>query len=73
LGGDFDGITAVVEGLEDVSTYPALTAELLRRGYQDSDILKITGQNVLRVMRSVERVAKTMQARRSASTAILEK
>jgi membrane dipeptidase len=73
LGGDFDGITAVVQGLEDVSTYPALTAELLRRGYEDDDLLKITGQNILRVMRSVEKVAKTLQARRPASATLFEK
>jgi membrane dipeptidase len=73
LGGDFDGITAVVEGLEDVSTYPALTAELLRRVYKDADVLKITGQNVLRVMRSVEDVSKTLQSRRAASAAIFER
>jgi membrane dipeptidase len=73
LGGDFDGITAVVQGLEDVSTYPALTAELLRRGYKESDILKITGQNLLRVMRSVEAVSKTLQSRRPASSALLDK
>jgi membrane dipeptidase len=70
LGGDFDGITAVVQGLEDVSTYPALTAELLRRGYKDDEILKITGQNILRVMRSVEKVSKTLRSRRAASPAL---
>ena len=58
LGGDFDGISAVVQGLEDVSTYPALTAELLRRGYKDDEILKITGQNILRVMKAVEKVSR---------------
>ena len=52
------------QGLEDVSTYPALTAELLRRGYSDADIRKINGLNVLRVMREVERVAKKLQAER---------
>jgi membrane dipeptidase len=57
LGGDFDGITSVVVGLEDVSTYPALIAELLRRGYADDDIRKIAGQNILRVMRAAEAVA----------------
>jgi membrane dipeptidase len=56
LGGDFDGITSVVQGLEDVSTYPALMAELLRRGYTDDDIRKIAGRNILRVMRGVEAV-----------------
>jgi membrane dipeptidase len=57
LGGDFDGITTVVVGLEDVSTYPSLIAELLRRGYTDDDIRKITGRNILRVMRGAEAVA----------------
>ena len=51
LGGDFDGITSVVLGLEDVSKYPDLIRELLRRGYSDDDIRKITRQNILRVMR----------------------
>jgi membrane dipeptidase len=67
LGGDFDGISNVVQGLEDVSTYPALTAELLRRGYSDTDIKKIIGLNVLRVMRNAERVAATLQSERPPS------
>jgi membrane dipeptidase len=57
LGGDFDGIDTVIEGLEDVSKYPDLTAELLRRGYGDEDIRKILGLNILRVMRKAEAVA----------------
>ena len=57
FGGDFDGITSVVSGLEDVSTYPQLIRELLRRGYTDDDIKKITGRNILRVMRQAEAVA----------------
>ena len=57
LGSDFDGITAVVAGLEDVSTYPQLIRELLRRGYSDDDIRKLARGNLLRVMRQVERVA----------------
>ena len=61
LGGDFDGITAVPVGLEDVSTYPALVAELLRRGYSDGDVRKIVGGNVLRVMRRAEHVAAGLQ------------
>jgi membrane dipeptidase len=69
FGGDFDGITSVPEGLEDVSTYPALIAELLRRGYTDDDILKINGRNILRVMRAAENVSKTLRARRAASPA----
>jgi membrane dipeptidase len=72
LGGDFDGISSVVQGLEDVSTYPALSAELLRRGYQDDDIKKIIGLNVLRVMRQVEKVAAGLQKTRQPSTATIE-
>ena len=68
LGGDFDGITAVPQGLEDVSKYPALIAELLRRGYQDADVRKILGENVLRVMRRAEQVAKTLQTERGPSS-----
>ncbi len=66
LGGDFDGITSVVQGLEDVSTYPALTAELLRRGYKDDEIRKILGQNILRVMRAAEKVSAKLQKERGA-------
>jgi membrane dipeptidase len=73
LGGDFDGISSVVVGLEDVSTYPALTAELLKRGYKDDDIKKILGLNVLRVMRQVEKVAAGLQKTRQPSTATIEK
>jgi len=62
LGSDFDGIDTVVEGLEDVSKYPALTAELLRRGYSDGDIKKILGLNVLRVMRKAEGVAASLKS-----------
>ncbi len=72
LGGDFDGISSVVAGLEDVSKYPDLTAELLKRGYKDDDIKKILGQNVLRVMRQVEKVAAGLQKTRQPSTATIE-
>lgn len=73
LGGDFDGITSVPEGLEDVSTYPALTAELLRRGYKDDEIKKILGLNVLRVMREAERVAARLQKERPPSPTLFTK
>lgn len=62
VGGDFDGFTGGVKGLEDVSKYPDLLAELLRRGYSKDDLKKIAGLNVLRVMRGAERVAKELQA-----------
>ena len=54
LGSDFDGITSVPVGLEDVSTFPNLLAELLTRGYTDDEIRKIAGRNVLRVLRAAE-------------------
>lgn len=73
LGGDFDGITSVAQGLEDVSTYPALLAELLRRGYSDEDLRKIAGLNVLRVMRNAERVSRTLQKERGPSTMLFPK
>ncbi len=57
IGSDFDGITFTVQGLEDVSTYPSLFAELLRRRWSDADLKKLAGQNLLRVMREAERVA----------------
>ncbi len=72
IGSDFDGITQVVLNLDDVSKYPNLTAELLRRGYTDADIKKILGQNVLRVMREVEKVSKKLQAERGPSTAVFQ-
>jgi membrane dipeptidase len=63
IGGDFDGITEVVQGLEDVSTYPALFAELARRGWSDGDLRKLAGENFLRVFAEAEAVAKRIQAR----------
>ena len=72
LGGDFDGITQVVAGLEDVSKYPDLTAELLKRGYTDRDIKKVLGLNVLRVMKQAEKVAAGLQKTRQPSTATIE-
>jgi membrane dipeptidase len=72
IGSDFDGITMVPEGLEDVSKYPALVAELLRRGYKDEDVKKILGENVLRVMREAEKVSKRLQSERGPSAVIFE-
>ena len=72
LGGDFDGSSTSPTGLEDVSTYPALTAELLRRGYTNPDVQKILGLNLLRVMRAAEKVAARLQAERPPSPALIE-
>ena len=54
IGSDFDGIQATLSDLADISQLPNLTAELLRRGYSDSDIEKILGGNMLRVMEATE-------------------
>jgi len=57
IGGDFDGVSCVPDGLEDVSKFPNLTRALLERGYSADDIRKIYGGNFLRVMRAVEMAA----------------
>jgi len=57
IGSDFDGITKVPAQLEDVSTYPLLTQELLNRGWKADDIAKLMSGNILRVMRRAEEVA----------------
>src|SRR3954469_2400413 len=72
IGSDFDGITQTVKDLDNVSTYPRLTAELLKRGYSDADVRKILGQNVLRVLREAEKVSKRLQGERGPSTAVFK-
>ena len=63
LGSDFDGVgDSLPTGLKDVSQYPNLIYELLKRGYSDEDIEKICSGNIFRVWSEVERVAKEMQA-----------
>ncbi len=57
LGSDFDGITEVPVSLEDVSKFPDLLAELLKRGWSEQDVRKVAGLNALRVLRAAERVA----------------
>jgi membrane dipeptidase len=57
LGSDFDGISAVPVGLEDVSKFPDLIAELLRRGWKEADVVKLLSGNALRVMRRAEAIA----------------
>ena len=68
IGGDFDGISEVITGLEDVSKYPYLFAELARRGWSDADLRKLAGENVLRVMETAENVGKQARSKRPAST-----
>lgn len=72
LGSDLDGIDDTPTGLEDVSTFPSLIAELLRRGWSDEDAKKLIGLNALRVMRETERVAARLQGERGPSTAQIE-
>ncbi len=67
IGSDFDGISAVPAGLEDVSCFPALLGELLRRGWTDEDIRQLAGLNLLRVMRRAEAVAGELRAERLSS------
>lgn len=64
LGGDFDGVDSLPVGLGGVDTYPALLAELMKRGWTEADIRKLAGENMLRVMRAVEAVAKEKAADR---------
>jgi len=72
IGSDFDGISSTPVGLEDVSKYPALLEELLRRGWTDGDVKKVAGENILRVMREVERAAARLQNARPPSDARIE-
>jgi membrane dipeptidase len=72
LGGDLDGIDEGPVGLEDVSRYPYLFAELIKRGWTDDDLKKLAGLNALRVLRKAEEVSKRLQAARPASVATIE-
>jgi membrane dipeptidase len=67
IGSDFDGITDTVDGLEDVSTFPALFAELARRGWTEAELRQLAGENVLRVMVQTEKVAARLQRTRKPS------
>ena len=72
LGGDYDGNDGWPEGLEDVSGYPRLFAELVRRGWSDEDLGRLASGNILRVLRQAEEVASRLQKTRPASTATIE-
>lgn len=62
IGSDYDGVdNSLPDGLESVADYPALLAEMLRRGWSDADVAKLAGGNVLRVMEQAEKVAATMK------------
>ena len=61
IGGDLDGITTTVPGLDSADDYPNLFAELIRRGWSDRDLAKLAGGNFLRVLRQAEAVARSME------------
>jgi membrane dipeptidase len=71
IGSDFDGVplTGLPEGMEDISKLPNITYELMKRGYSDGDIKKVLGENFLRMMTEVERVASQMQSGSSGAAA----
>ncbi|MEX2462755.1 MAG: dipeptidase [Balneolaceae bacterium] len=71
IGGDYDGVSSLPIGLEDVSMYPELFAELLARGYSEEDLRKIAGLNMLRVMRGAEEVSKRLRIERSPSEMLI--
>ena len=72
IGSDFDGISFTPVGLEDVSTFPALFAELSHRGWSEEDLAKLAGENLLRVMNEAETVARRLQRERAPSMATIE-
>ena len=72
IGSDFDGISETPIGLEDVSTYPALFAELARRGWTDAELRKLAGENLLRAMTKAEQVAARLRRERRPSTKTIE-
>jgi len=72
VGGDFDGVGQLPEGLEDVSCYPALFAALLERGWSEEDCGKLASGNLLRVMHDAEVAAGLMRTSRPPSTARME-
>ncbi|KKD08581.1 dipeptidase [Streptomyces sp. WM6386] len=72
IGGDYDGTAFTPDGLNDVSGYPNLIAELLDRGWSKPDLAKLTWQNAVRVLGAAEDVARDLQATRSPSNATIE-
>jgi membrane dipeptidase len=68
LGGDYDGTSDLPVGMEDVSRYPYLFAELIRRGWTDEDLRKLANGNILRVLKQAEAVAERLQKTRQPST-----
>jgi membrane dipeptidase len=72
IGSDYDGVDWLPEGLEDVSRYPALIAELLGRGWSEAECGKLASGNVVRTMRDAEAAARAISARRGPSRSRIE-
>lgn len=72
IGGDYDGTAFTPAGLDDVAGYPNLVAELLHRGWSDSDLAKLTWQNAVRALRAAEDVARDLQETRGPSNATID-
>jgi membrane dipeptidase len=72
IGSDFWGAPPMPDGLEDVSRFPYLFAELIRRGWSDDDLTKLAGGNIIRTLAAAEAVAARLQQERPASTATIE-
>ncbi|MFE7795315.1 dipeptidase [Streptomyces sp. NPDC057460] len=72
IGGDYDGTAFLPTGLEDVSGYPNLIAELLGRGWSATDLAKLTWRNAVRVLRDAEDVARDLRTRRGPSHATID-
>jgi membrane dipeptidase len=72
IGSDFDGIDDVIPGLENVSRFPYLLAELARRGWSDADLRKVAGENFIRVFTQAEAVSARLQKERGPSRATIE-
>lgn len=72
IGGDYDGTAFTPDGLNDVSGYPNLLAELLDRGWSKPDLAKLTWQNAVRVLGAAEDVARELQTTRGPSNATIE-
>lgn len=72
IGSDFDGISAVPVGLEDVSKFPDLFAELSRRGWSETDLMKLAGDNLIRTMRAAEFTRSRLQRERGPNPATIQ-
>lgn len=70
LGGDFDGVDALPDGVDGVDAYPRILAALVAKGWSEADIRKLAGENVLRVMHAVEAVAESRKAERPSLAAL---